>query len=417
MTVPAAKKQNDNQPRMIWSFATAVVCRILLNTARRFIYPFAPTFSRGLGVPLTAVTSLIAVNQATSVIGLFFGPVSDRIGYRVMMLCSLGMLSLGMFAAGCMPVYGIVLIALFLAGLGKSIFDPAIQAFVGERVPYHKRGKAVGFLEVSWAGSSLLGIPLMAFLIATHGWRAPFFVLGLLALAGGVVLGFLLPKDRKQTAGHIKPGELLAAYRILLKNRAAMGALVFAFFFNGANDIFFVIYGAWLENAFEISVMALGAGTAVIGVAELCGEGLTAFLSDRMGLKKSVVAGAGITILNYALLPLYSHSLFVAFTGIFVLFLTVEFTIVTSIALYTEILPNARATMIAAVMAAAGLGRVAGALTGGVVWLSGGIAATGIVSAAFTGVALIALLIGFSQWRDETPEDGGQSHRIQAPKG
>lgn len=390
---------------MMGSLVTAVACRILLNTARRFIYPFAPTFSRGLGVPLTAVTSLIAVNQATSLMGLFFGPVSDRIGYRVMMLCSLGMLALGMLAAGIFPVYGAVLIALFLAGLGKSIFDPAIQAFVGERVAFHKRGQAVGFLEVSWAGSSLVGIPLMAFLISAQGWRAPFFVLGILALAGGGLLGYLLPKDRPPAAGRLKRGEALAAYRCLFKSRAAVGALVYAFFFNAANDVFFVVYGAWLESAFGITVLALGTGTAVIGVAELCGEGLTASFSDRLGLKKSVAVGAGITVLNYAVLPLYGHSLLAAFMGIFLLFLSFEFTIVSSIALYTEILPHARATMIAGVMAAAGLGRVTGALAGGVVWLSGGIVATCSVSAACTGVALVALLIGFSRWQNGTPED------------
>ncbi len=409
MTNRPTKNQKDHQPRLMWSLGTAVVCRILLNTARRFIYPFAPTFSRGLGVPLTAVTSLIAVNQATSVLGLFFGPVSDRIGYRVMMLSSLGLMGLGMLAAGFVPLYGVVLIALFMAGLGKCIFDPAIQAFVGERVSYKRRGQAIGFLEVSWAGSSLLGIPLMAFLIHSYGWRAPFFVLGFLALAGGVVLGFLLPKDRQKAEGQLKPGALLAVYGGLLKNRAAVGALVFAFLFNGANDIFFVVYGAWLEKGFDISVMALGVGTAVIGVAELCGEGLTASLSDRLGLKKSMIAGAGLTVLNYALLPLYGKSLAMAFLGIFILFITVEFTIVTSIALYTEIMPTARATMIGAVMAAAGLGRVAGALTGGVVWLYGGIVATGIVSALVTGVALIALLVGFSKWNDGERISGSRS--------
>ena len=382
------------------SLATAVACRILLNTARRFIYPFAPTFSRGLGVPLTAVTSLIAVNQATSIMGLFFGPVSDRIGYRVMMLCSLGVLALGMLAAGFIPVYGVVLIGLFLAGLGKSIFDPAIQAFVGERVSYHRRGRAIGFLEVSWAGSSLIGIPLMAFLIQTHGWRAPFFVLGVLALIGGGILGYLLPKDPPQVSRRLQTGALPAAYGAVVKSRTAMGALVFAFCFNAANDTFFVVYGVWLENAFDMTVMALGAGTAVIGVAELCGEGLTAALSDRVGLKKSVMVGTGVTVLNYALIPLYGHSLVVAFIGIFMLFLSFEFTVVTSIALYTEILPRSRATMIASVMAAAGLGRVAGALAGGVVWLTGGIVATGVVSAVLTGIALIALLIGFRQWED-----------------
>ena len=179
-----------------------------------------------------------------------------------------------------------------------------------------------------------------------------------------------------------------------------MGALVFAFCFNAANDTFFVVYGVWLENAFDMTVMALGAGTAVIGVAELCGEGLTAALSDRVGLKKSVMVGTGVTVLNYALIPLYGHSLVVAFIGIFMLFLSFEFTVVTSIALYTEILPRSRATMIASVMAAAGLGRVAGALAGGVVWLTGGIVATGVVSAVMTAIALIALLVGFRQWED-----------------
>jgi DHA1 family inner membrane transport protein len=374
MTIRSTEKQNNTPSRLIGSLVTAIACRILLNTARRFIYPFAPAFSRGLGVPLTAITSLIAVNQATSVMGLFFGPVSDRIGYRLMMLISLGLLALGMLAAGLIPVYGVVLAALFLAGLGKSIFDPAIQAFVGERVAYRRRGQAVGFLEVSWAGSSLVGIPLMAFLIQSQGWRAPFIVLGILALVGGIILGHLLPKDPPQALRQQKTSVLRAAYGEVVQSRAATGALVFAFFFNAANDNFFVVYGAWLENAFEISVLALGAGTAVIGVAELCGEGLTAALSDRVGLKKSVAVGTGITILNYALIPLYGKSLVIAFTGIFFLFLSFEFTVVTSIALYTEILPNARATMIAAVMAAAGLGRVAGALAGGVVWLTGGMA-------------------------------------------
>lgn len=36
--------------------------------------------------------------------------------------------------------YDVVLAALLLAGLGKSIFDPAIQAYVGQRVPFQRHG-------------------------------------------------------------------------------------------------------------------------------------------------------------------------------------------------------------------------------------------------------------------------------------
>ena len=44
--------------QLAWQVGTATVSRFLLNTARRFIYPFAPALSRGLGVPLPAITSL-----------------------------------------------------------------------------------------------------------------------------------------------------------------------------------------------------------------------------------------------------------------------------------------------------------------------------------------------------------------------
>ena len=48
-------------PEMVWKVGVAISCRLVLNTARRFAYPFAPVLSRGLNVPLTAVTFLIAI--------------------------------------------------------------------------------------------------------------------------------------------------------------------------------------------------------------------------------------------------------------------------------------------------------------------------------------------------------------------
>ena len=132
-------KTTTSVTQLTLTIVVTTLCRLVLNTARRFAYPFAPALSRGLGVPLTAITSLIAVNQATSVLGLFFGPVADRLGYRLMMQAGMALLVVGMFAGGFLPFYGVILIALFLAGLGRSIFEPALQAYVGARVPFHRR--------------------------------------------------------------------------------------------------------------------------------------------------------------------------------------------------------------------------------------------------------------------------------------
>jgi predicted MFS family arabinose efflux permease len=84
---------------------------------------------------------------------------------------------------------------------------------------------------------------------------------------------------------------------------------------------------------------------------------------------------------------------------LFFVFLTFEFTIVTALSLFTEILPGARATMMSSNVAAMSIGRVIGASIGGLVWLAGGLPATGSVSAGICGLALACLVWGLRDWR------------------
>jgi DHA1 family inner membrane transport protein len=379
---------------MALRIGAAIFCRLLLNTSRRFAYPFAPILSRGLGVSLIAVTSIIAVNQATAVIGMLFGPIADRLGYRFMMMCGLCLLVIGMLWAGFMPSYGVVMAALLMAGLGKTIFDPVIQAYVGRDVSYQRRGLAIGFLEMSWAGSTLLGIPAIALLINWMGWQAPFIAMGGLGLVGMVLLRALIPPDSYPRKTISSQNVFGLAWRRLAEDRSAAGALGYAFFISVANDNLFVVYGAWLEHSFDISIVALGLGTSIIGMAELCGEGLTAIFSDRLGLKRSVNIGLIFTVLSYLILPLASKTLASALTGIFLIFISFEFMIVSSMSLCTELMPAYRATMMSAFFAMAGLGRVLGALIGGAIWLAGGIQATCLVSAGVTLLAFGSLAVG-----------------------
>ena len=396
---PVAPDRLDS--KLMWQIGVATLSRLFLNTARRFPYPFAPALSRGLGVPLTAITPLIAANQITGISGLFFAPLGDRWGYWVMLLAGLGLLGIGMLTGGFLPFYGPVMVALFLAGLGKSVYDPAIQAYVGERVPYHRRGMAVGLIETCWAGSSLVGIPLVGLLIDRFGWRAPFFVLGVLGLVSMVGLGLLIPGNRDGSKTSRAPVTVWSAWQQVGQERAGLSLLGFAFFATVANDNFFVVYGAWLEEAFYLSIVTLGITTTVIGVAELVGEGLTASLADWMGLRRSVIIGLVLSGASYAVLPYLGQTLPMALAALFVVFLTFEFAIVSALSLCTEVVPGVRATMMSGFFAAAGIGRVVGALVGGQVWMAGGIRAIGVVSALVSGLGLVSLVWGLRGWRPQ----------------
>lgn len=385
--------------RLVWQIGAATVSRLLFNTGRRFPYPFAPALSRGLGVPLTAITSLIAINLATGILSPVFGPLSDRWGYRTMMLLSLGMLAAGMLAGGLLPFYIMIMGTLFLAGLSKNIFDPALQAYLGKTVPYERRGLVIGIVEFGWSGSSLVGVPLVGLLIERVGWQSPFLILGGLALLATAALALVIPADKRQPVSSGNTLNLPVLWREVRGNQTALGVLAFSFLIGLANDNLFVVYGAWLEGSFGLSLVALGAASSVIGVAEMIGEGLTAFAADRLGLKRSIIAGLALSALSYLLLPLFGHTLPLALAGLFVVFLSFEFAVVTTISLATEVLPSARATMMSSLIATMSVGRVIGALTGGITWVSGGLTAISLVSAFATALSLVCLWWGLRHWR------------------
>jgi len=397
-TPPDEDRPQEPAARLILNIGVAGLCRFILNTSRRFVYPFAPVLSRGLGVPLTAITSLIALNWATGIMAIFVGPVTDRLGYRFMMIAGMILLAVGLLVSGFFPLYAVVLIALFLAALGKAVFDPAVQAYISEQVPYRRRGLAIGFLEYSWAGSALVGIPALALIIDRFGWRSPFFLMGLLALLGIAALFVLIPRQKDHASLHPKIS-LKAAWQRVLQEKTTRGALAFIFLVSAANDNLFVAYGAWMEKSFGLGIVTLGLGTSAIGLAELLGETLTATLADRIGLKRSVMTGLALCVIFYAMLPFVGQTITMAFVGLFLIFVTFEFMMVTSVSMATELLPEARATMMASYMGAAGLGRVVGALIGGPVWLTGGIFATGLVSAFISALALGSLWWGLQGWK------------------
>ena len=386
------------QRRLVVELAAAALARLFLNTARRFAYPFAPALARGLDVPLTSVTALVALSQGAGLLGPLLGLLVDRWGPRTMMLLGLAMLATGMLAAAALPLYATVLLALLLAGVGKGCFDPAVQAYVGARVRWERRGLAIGLIEFAWAGSSLIGIPLVGWLIGRHGWRSPFLLLGILAVASQVLLALLLPRVPPAPGAGRARMTVGEGWRLLLRRRAALGALGYSLCFGMANDTLFVVYGAWLERDFHLPLEALGSATIAIGAAELLAEVVIALLADRIGLTRAAVAGIALTAAAYLLLPLAARTLPLALGALFVVFLVFEFTVVTAVGLITEVLPDARGTMMGAFAATASTGRMLGALTGGYVWLWGGLAATGTVAAALSMLALGALVWGLRGW-------------------
>ncbi len=400
MRITSCQKSSEEKQETLIRQIIAVICfRLLLNTGRRFVYPFAPAFSRSLDVSLAAITTILATCQAASLLGLCSGPLADRFGYRAMMRAGLGLLAVGMLLCGLAQGYWWLFLGLLLASLGKIVFDPAIQAFIGTHVPFERRGRVIGAVEMAWAGSTLFGIPALGLIIEHLGLTSSFWILAALGGISWLTIGRVIQADSPGPVVAQGRASVFASLPQLIRIRPAVGMLLFGFWISIANDSLFVVYGAWFEQAFLTSIVTLGFSTVAIGLAELLGESMTAIFADHLGLKKATILGLCLTSLAYLLLPFMDRSLPLALGGLFLVFLASEFTIVTSFSLSTELLPEARATMMAGFYATSGVGRMIGVLLGGWLWQRGGITAVAWTSAGFTALGLLSLVWGLHGWR------------------
>jgi predicted MFS family arabinose efflux permease len=114
----------------------------------------------------------------------------------------------------------------------------------------------------------------------------------------------------------------------------------------------------------------------------------------------------------YLIQPLMDRTTPFVLTGLFLVFFSFELTFVTTMSLATELVPSLRASTMSAFYAISGIGRVAGALTGGLIWTSQGISGISLVSGTCTLAALGCLAAGF-RWQKEreTTTDPGPQDR------
>ncbi len=364
------------------------VTRTVINTGFRMVYPFLPVLARGVGVEPQAIVLAVTARSSLGLASPVLGSFGDLRGRTLAILVGVGIFAGGMVVVGIWPIYVVLFIAILATGLSKIVLDPAQYAYVGDRVEFERRGAPMAMVEMSWSIAFLVGVPLVGLMIASWGWQSPFPILAGLALLGGVWLWRTLPADRPSRSS--RPS-LREGFNSILVRRSAMAVLGVSVLMAAGNEVVSIVYGLWFEDAFALSVAALGAASAVIGLAELSGEGLVAGLADRIGKKRSVAIGLLLTTLASLALPVLGRTLPGALVAVFLLYLFFEFTIVASLPLMTEQTPNARSTLMATNIAAFSLGRIFGALAGGPLFAIG-LGANGVAGAILTLLALLLLL-------------------------
>lgn len=374
--------------RLRFQLVVFTIIRTIFNTAHRMAYPFLGVFARGLGADVTTLSVVVTTRSLIGIFIPFAGSAADYRGRRFSMLLGIGIFTAAMTLVTVWPTLPSLAIALTLSLVGKYLFDPAMQAYLGDRIPYARRGLALSITEMAWSLAFIGGVPLMGFLIAQFGWSAPFPFLAVLGLGMAAAIGWMVPRSDPH---HAPAPHAWANIQTVFTHIPALAGISIAMWASAANELVNLIFGVWLEDSFGLRIAALGAASAIIGISELTGEGLVAALTDRLGKPRALGLGLAASALSSLALPFLGRTATSALVGLFFFYIAFEFVMVSHVPLMTEMLPGARATVMSFNLTGHALGRVLGALLSTIIYQPLGFGAVAGLAVMFNLFGLLAL--------------------------
>lgn len=252
---------------------------------------------------------------------LLYGPLSDRVGRKPVLLVLLVMMAVATLAlAFSSSAYMFLGIRVFM-GLSTGGIVPIAIALLGDLYPYEERGKPIGLLYGAMAGGMTFGSTLGAYLNPLIGWRMEFIITGIMCgivLLAAVYFRKLFTSSRSSEIISFKTTVLVSKQLLTSKKGRPLYSYIFL------NGMFHSGIFAWLGYYFSTRYHLNDQG---IGLA-LLGYGLPGMLlgvtigkaADKYGRKNLIPIGLLTGVVTVSVLvfkfPLWIAGASVAFLSL-----------------------------------------------------------------------------------------------------
>lgn len=157
--------------------------------------------------------------------------LTERFPSRGLYLTSIGLFTLGTAAAAFSSVFWQLLVARILQGLAFGILMPLMINTMMAIFPVHRRGTAMGYAGIVFAGAPAIGPPIAGYIIDHWGWNMTF--MSLLPL---LVLDFIFSAIFLKNIGKTRPASL--DWPSVFLSTVGFGGMLFGFSVAGTRGWF-----------------------------------------------------------------------------------------------------------------------------------------------------------------------------------
>lgn len=157
------------------------------------------------------VVSAYAFSAGAS--GLLAAGFADKFDRKKLLLFFYGGFIIGTTFCALAPDYHDLLLARIITGVFGGVLSSISFAIITDIFKLEVRGRVMGFVQMAFASSQVLGIPIGLYLANKLGWHSPFFmIVGICLFVGVFIISFLKPID-----AHLKTSTARNPFQHLIK--------------------------------------------------------------------------------------------------------------------------------------------------------------------------------------------------------
>lgn len=201
--------------------ATLASGGVVVSLEKTSVVPLLPEYPRIFGVTSDDVSWMVTITLlAAAVATPIVSRLADMFGKRRMLLTALAMMVAGAFTASIGGTFVWALVGRGLQGFAGAVIPVGIS-ILRDALPQRRIAGAVALMSASFGIGSALGLPMAGLIYERLGWRATFWVIGVIGVALIAAVIVFVPESRVRTPGRFD-------YQGALVLSAAMTALLLA---------------------------------------------------------------------------------------------------------------------------------------------------------------------------------------------
>ncbi|MEQ9099940.1 MAG: MFS transporter [Imperialibacter sp.] len=138
--------------------------------------------------------------------GLLAAGFADKFDRKKLLLFFYSGFIIGTLLCGVAPNYHFLLAARIVTGIFGGVLGSVVFAIITDLFKLEVRGRVMGFVQMAFASSQVLGLPIGLYVANLWGWHSPFIlIVGLAVGTATVIILFMKPVDehlKLQTPGN-----------------------------------------------------------------------------------------------------------------------------------------------------------------------------------------------------------------------